>query len=85
MKKYISLLIFYVSSFLIIYLLNKFSPNGHDGGFGFGSLAIVLLILTVIVLLCLSVYKGFKTDKGYLMIAAIHFGVLMAGIFELFL
>lgn len=85
MKKYLHTLIFYTVSFLVIFLLNTLSPNAHDGGLGFGSIAIILLALTVIVLIGLNIYRGIKVDKAYFIIAGIHILLLLGGVCKLFL
>jgi hypothetical protein len=61
------------------------SPTAHDGGLGFGGLAIILLTLTVLVLVIVNIYKGIKKEKGYFVIAGIHLLILFATIFCLFL
>ncbi len=85
MNKYLSTLIFYAVSFLTIFLLTKLSPDAHDGGLGFGSLAIILLLLILIALIGVNIYRGAKKDKGYFIIAGIHLIVLLASVFTLFL
>jgi hypothetical protein len=85
MNKYLSTLIFYTASFLIIFLLNTISPNAHDGGLGLGSIAILLLTLVLIVLIGVNIYRGIKKDKGYFIITAIHAAVLLGGVFTFFL
>ena len=85
MNKYLRLLIFYVLAAIIIYVLELLSPGAHDGGLGLGGLAVLLLVLTIVVLLIISLYKGFAKDKTYFIIAAIHFVILMVGAFTLFL
>lgn len=85
MNKYLVTLLFYAGAFLIIFVLNKFSPNAQDGGLGFGSLAIMLLVLVLIVLIGVNIYRGIKTDKEYFIIAGIHLVVLLGGVYKLFL
>lgn len=85
MNKYLVTLIFYIAAFVIIYVLNKFSPNAQDGGLGFGSMAIMLLVLVLIVLIGINIYKGINVDKEYFIIAGIHFVVLAGGVYKLFL
>jgi hypothetical protein len=43
MKKLLPTFLFYALSFLIIFILNKLSPGAHDGGLGFGAIALILL------------------------------------------
>lgn len=83
MSKYIATLIFYVISFLIIYGLNKVIPGAHDGGPGFGGLAIMVLAIVVVVLIGINIYRGFRTDNSYFIIAAIHLTILAVGISRL--
>jgi hypothetical protein len=64
MNKYLSTLIFYSVSFLIIFLLNKLSPNAQDGGLGFGGLAIILLSFVLLVLIGVNIYRGAKKIMG---------------------
>lgn len=78
MNKYIATLIFYIVSFVVIYVLNLLSPGAHDGGLGFGGLALILFVLIVIVLIGISIYKGIKKSKDYFIIAAIHFLILLS-------
>jgi hypothetical protein len=85
MNKYLSTLIFYAVSFLIIFLLNKLSPNAQDGGLGLGSLAIILFFLLLIVLIGVNIYRAAKKDKQYYIIGGIHLVVLLGGVFTLFL
>ena len=85
MNKYIATSLFYIVAIAIIFLLNKFNPNAQDGGLGFGSMAIVLLGLIIIVLLGVNIYKGIKVDKEYFIIAGIHLVVLVSGVYKLFL
>ena len=85
MNKFKSTLIFYVIAFAIVYGLNKLSPGQQDGGPGFGSLAIVLLVLVVFVLAAVNAFKGIKHGKHYLLLAGIHLLVLLAMAGTLFL
>lgn len=85
MNKYLVTLPFYVAALVIIYVLNKFSPNVQDGGLGFGSMAIMLLALVLIVLIGINIYRGIKVDKEYIIIAGIHLVVLVGGLYKLFL
>ncbi len=85
MNKYLLTLIFYTVAFIVIYVLNKLSPNAHDGGLGFGSMAIVLLALILVVLVGLNIYRGIKVDKEYFIIAGIHLIILIGGVYKLFL
>lgn len=80
MNKYSSTLVFYLASIAIIFLLNKISPNAHDGGLGLGTIAVLLFGLILIALIGISIYKGIKTDKGYFTIAMIHLIVLSFGV-----
>jgi uncharacterized membrane protein len=80
MNKYTSTLVFYLASIAIIFLLNKISPNAHDGGLGFGTVAILLFGLILIALIGVTIYKGIKTDKSYFIITLIHFVVLTFGV-----
>jgi len=77
MNKYIKTLVFYIVSFAVIYLLNYLSPGAHDGGLGFGGLALILLVLVITVLIGISIYKGFKKSKDYFILTAIHFLILL--------
>ncbi len=77
MNKYITSLIFYISAFIVIYALNWLSPDAHDGGLGFGSIAIILLVIVIIALIFISIYKGIKSSKSYLILTAIHFLILI--------
>ena len=77
MNKYLATLIFYIASFIIIYVLNWLSPGAHDGGLGLGSLAIILLVFVIVVLIGINIYRGFKKSKGYFIIVGIHFLILL--------
>lgn len=77
MNKFLVLLIFYVLSGLLLYLLDMFFPaRGHDGGWSLAALAIVLLSITAAAWFVISLIKGLTTNKRYLLIALIHLVVL---------
>lgn len=84
MNKYVKLLLFY-SAVLVVYFLNVLFPNAPDGGLDLGGLSVLGFGLAIIIMLGISIYKGIRSDKGYFIIAAIHFIILSAGIFFLFL
>ncbi len=77
MNKYIATLIFYIVSFVVIYVLNWLSPGQHDGGLGFGSIALILLVFVIIALMIISIYKGIKKSKDYFILSAVHFLILL--------
>ncbi|MEO6301830.1 MAG: hypothetical protein ABIP51_01540 [Bacteroidia bacterium] len=77
MNKYIATLIFYIASFIIVYILNWLSPGAQDGGLGLGSLAVILLVFVIIALMIISIYKGIKKSKDYFILAGIHFLILL--------
>ncbi len=85
MNKYLLTFIFYITSIGIILLLNIISPNAHDGGLGLASLAIILMLVVVFGLVVVNIYKGFKKNKEYFLIAAMHVLVLLGTTFSLFL
>ena len=85
MNKYLGTLIFYVVSFVVIYGLNIISPGQPDGGPGWGSFAVVILVLSALVLTIFNAYKGFKTSKDYFILAGVHLLVVMVMVFTLFL
>ncbi|MBA2611297.1 MAG: hypothetical protein H0U95_04945 [Bacteroidetes bacterium] len=77
MNKYIATLIFYIASFIIIYVLNLLSPGAQDGGWGLGSVAVILLVFVIVALIGISSYKGIKKSKSYFILTAIHFLILL--------
>ena len=85
MRKYITTLIFYVVAFAVVYVLNWLSPGAHDGGIGFGGLALILLVFASIALIGISIYKGIKKSKDYFILAAIHFLILLGLIHTFFI
>jgi hypothetical protein len=85
MNKYIAALIFYAVAFAVIYILNKVSPNAHDGGPGWAGIATLLLGLIMVVLIGINLYKGFNVDKEYFIFAGIHLIILAGGLYKFFL
>ena len=57
---------------LTIYILDMISPGAHDGGLGLGGLALLLVPLLLLIITCVNIYKGFKINKSYFLIALIH-------------
>lgn len=73
MNKFLVLLIFYILSGALLYLLDIFfPPRGKDGGWSLAALASVLLSIVIVIWFAISLVKGFTTDKSYLLIALIH-------------
>jgi len=84
MNKYIVTLIFYLISFVIIFVLTKVSPNAQDGGLGWGGFAMMLLGLILVILIGINTYKGLSRDKEYFIIAGIHMVILAGGLYAFF-
>jgi hypothetical protein len=84
-NKILLALIFYGIAFLVIFLLNKLSPNAHDGGLGFGGMAVLLLPLIGLVLMGLNIYWGITIEKQYFIIAGIHFIAVLIILIRFFL
>ena len=84
MKTYLPTVLFYGASAIIIYVANALSPNQQDGGPGFGSLLIVLLVLTSLILAIINLVKGFKNSQKFIL-AVIHFLVLLIIVSTLFI
>lgn len=85
MKEYKNTLLFYIIAIAIIYFLNLFSPNAHDGGLGFGTLFLLLTVLIILVLIVVNLYRGFTKNKSYFKFALIHGLVLTTVLFNFFL
>lgn len=77
MNKYFGTVIFYGVSALTIFLLNKMDPSAQDGGPGLGGIAVILFVVILTGLLIFNIYKGFKADSSYFIIAAFHLIVLI--------
>ena len=71
MKKYIPTGLYYLLAIIVIYLVNILSPNQQDGGLGFGSVLILLIVLLSLILLLVNLFKGFKNNEHFI-IAGIH-------------
>ena len=84
MNIYTKTIAFYIISSAIIYLLNWVSPNQQDGGLGFGSLAVILFVLTLIVLTVMNLIKGSKDSRRYI-VAGVHLLVVAVLVSKLFL
>jgi len=84
MNIYSKTIAFYVASSAIIFLLSWVSPNQQDGGLGFGSLAVIVFILTLLVLAVMNLIKGSKDSRRYI-IASVHLIVFAVLIGKLFL
>jgi hypothetical protein len=85
MNKYIATLVFYLVAFIIFYVVNKYTNSPQDGGLSWGSIVIMVGMLTILVLLGINVYKGFSVNKEYFMLAGIHLLVFLGLVFKLFL
>ncbi|MFM6954888.1 MAG: hypothetical protein ACKOWL_07870 [Sphingobacteriaceae bacterium] len=85
MKPYFGTLVFYSTSAAIIYAINKLSPGQQDGGLGCGSVVLLLVVVSVLVLLIFNAFKGFKTNKTYFIVAGIHLLMLVLILFLFFL
>jgi hypothetical protein len=83
-KKYLPTGLYYLVAIIAIYLVNIISPNQQDGGLGFGSVLILLLVVISFILLVINLFKGFKV-KEHLIIAGIHALALLMIVSTLFL
>ena len=85
MKPFLPTIVFYFIIFAVVYILTLISPNQHDGGPGFGTLALVLMVLIILILTVINLVKGFRSEKGRLTLAWIHLIILAIMITTLFL
>jgi uncharacterized membrane protein len=75
---------FYIISAAVIFLLNWASPNQQDGGLGFGGLAVIVFVLTLVVLAVMNLIKGSKDSRRYI-VAGIHLFLLIVLAGKLFI
>lgn len=85
MKQYLPTIAFYILGLAVVYILNLVSPGQHDGGPGFGALALVILVLTSVVLALINLFRGIRSDKSRLVIVGIHLIALIAMLMTFFI
>jgi len=83
MKRYTSVITFYLAAFLVVWGLSRMDKPAPDGGWGFSAYALILIGCIIALLAIVNFYKGFKRERYFLIIGLLHLIILLAGIYFL--